>query len=177
MADVEKDPFIIVGKLAGLFGVQGWFKVISHTRPKDSIKKYKAWQIRPSGSAENMSWQNKQVVSLKPQGKGLVAKLEGIADRTDAEKYVGWEIAIHEQQLANLQKNEYYWRDLIGLRVINHEQQDFGVVDHLIETGANDVLVVKGQKEERLIPYVIDQYVKDIDLEAGIIHVEWDADF
>ncbi len=174
MAVAEKDPFVLIGKLAGLHGIQGWFKVVSHTRPKDSIKKYKTWQIRANPS---LPWQNMKVLSVRPQGKGLVARLDGVVDRTAAEKYVGWDIAIHEQQLPNLHKNEFYWRDLIGLRVINHEEQDFGVVDHLIETGANDVLVVKDGQTERLVPYVIDQYITSIDIEAGIIRVEWDADF
>ena len=177
MANAEKESFVVIGRLAGLYGIQGWFKVISHTRPRDSIKNYKTWQIRPSKSGVKEPWQNKHVVTVRPQGKGIVAKLEGIADRTDAEKYVGWDIAIHEQQLPNLRKNEYYWRDLVGLRVINHQEQDFGVIDHLIETGANDVLVVKDGQTERLIPYVMEQYIKDIDLASGTMRVEWDADF
>ncbi len=174
----KENPYIIIGTLAGLHGIQGWFKVISHTRPKDSIKKYKTWLIRPNDRSE---WQTKQVADCKPQGKGIVAKLDGIKDRTEAENFTGWEIAIHEQQLPNRRKNEYYWRDLVGLTVINQDDVNFGVVSHLIETGANDVLVVKDKTAdpiiERLVPYVLDQFITKIDLEAGTIHVEWDADF
>ena len=80
-----------------------------------------------------MPWQNRAVIAVKQQGKGMIAKLEAIADRTAAEAYVGWDIAIHEQQLPSLPTGEYYWRDLIGLRVINHQQQDFGQVSHLLK--------------------------------------------
>lgn len=166
--------FVEIGEIVGVHGVQGWVKIKSFTRPRDNIKQYKVWQIRANKHA---NWQNTPILAVKSQGKGMIARLQDVNDREAAALLMGWQIAIHEQQLPNLQQDEYYWRDLIGLRVINHENINFGVVDHLIETGANDVLVVKDKTQERLIPFEQQHTIQQIDLDAGEIRVEWDADF
>ena len=114
------------------------------------------------------------------QAKTVIAKLEGCDDRDAAMMLIGAEIAIRSDQLRELNKDEYYWRDLIGLRVTNREGIELGTVQRLMETGANDVLVVKGQQrdsKEHLIPWTLHQAVLDVDLEQGLIQVDWDADF
>jgi 16S rRNA processing protein RimM len=112
----------------------------------------------------------------------LLLKVRGCDDRTQAEAFSGVDIAIRSVQRKSLAEGEYYWSDLIGLRVVNLEGLHYGVVDHLIETGANDVLVVKPtadslDQRERLIPYLPDQVLKKIDLVDRVIQVDWDADF
>jgi len=105
-----------------------------------------------------------------------VVRLAGCADRDQAQLLIGCEIGIRRDQLPTLQPGEYFWNDLIGLQVLNLEGEDFGQVDHLLETGANDVLVVKGERE-RLIPFVMKQVIVEIDLEQGRIRVDWDKDY
>jgi 16S rRNA processing protein RimM len=167
----EQRERVIVGRIAGVYGVRGWVKVFSETAPKENIFKYSPWQIRVADE-----WRNIRVVEGRPQGKGLVAQLESYTDRDQVRELVGAEIAVFRDQLPRPKEGEYYWADMIGLKVVTLDGQELGVVDHLFETGANDVLVVKGERE-RLIPFVQGQFVQVVDLEAGQIRVDWDPEF
>ncbi len=162
---------IVLGQIVGLYGVRGWVKVFSHSDPKENIFSYAPWQVSHAGKVIEM-----KVLSWRKQGKGLVAQLEGYDDREQARVLIGSEISISKSQLPKAQKGEYYWADLVGLKVENQDGQDFGKVDHLFDTGANDVVVVKGERE-RLIPFIQGQYILDIDLDAGIMKVDWDPEF
>lgn len=162
---------IILGKVAGVYGVRGWVKIFSETQPKENIFSYSPWQIKLNGQ-----WQSVKVVEGKPHGKGLVAHLESYDDRELARQLTGAEIAIDKSQLLDADEGEYYWADMIGLKVVTLDGQGLGQVDHLFETGANDVVVVKGERE-RLIPFVQGQYIIEIDLEAGVMRVDWDSEF
>jgi len=162
---------VILGRIAGVYGVRGWVRVVSETKPKDNIFDYNPWLINLDGS-----WQSIEVIEGKPHGKGLVAHLAGYEDRDLARKLVGAEIAIERERLPAAAEGEYYWADLVGLKVITLDGTELGVVDHLLETGANDVLVVQGERE-RLIPFVQGQYVREVDLGAGLIRVDWDPEF
>jgi 16S rRNA processing protein RimM len=168
---MSDDGMIIVGRVSGLFGVRGWVKIYSHTAPRKGILRYKTWYLQQNGS-----WQAFELAAGHAQGKGVVAQLKGFDDRDQAATLVGIDIAIKREQLPKLGPGEYYWTDLEGLRVENLEGVDLGVVSHLFETGANDVMVVEGDRE-RLIPYTKGEAVKEVDLEAGRILVDWDADF
>ena len=84
----------------------------------------------------------------------------------------GADVAVHRRQLPAAEAGRYYWVDLIGLSVVNREGIALGTVIALMETGANDVLVVQGERE-RLIPFVLGRVVLDVDLEAGVIEVDW----
>lgn len=162
---------IILGKIAGVFGVRGWVKIFSETQPKENIFSYNPWQIKLNGQ-----WQSVKVVEGKIHGKGLVAHLEACDDREQARLLTGAEIAIDKAQLPGAEEGEYYWADLIGLKVVTLDGQELGLVDHLFETGANDVVVVKGERE-RLIPFVQGRYIIEVDLEAGVMRVDWDPEF
>jgi 16S rRNA processing protein RimM len=168
---MSDDGMIILGRVSGLFGVRGWVKIYSHTAPRKGILRYKTWYLHRNGG-----WQAYELAAGHAQGKGVVAQLEGFDDRDQAAALVGIDIAIKREQLPKLNPGEYYWSDLEGLRVENLEGIDLGVVSHLFETGANDVMVVEGDRE-RLIPYTRGEAVKEVDLEAGLILVDWDADF
>ncbi len=162
---------IIVGRVSGLFGVRGWVKVYSHTSPREGILRYKTWYLNRDGG-----WQAHVLEAGQAQGKGVVAKLAGFDDRDQAAPLIGTDIAIRREQLPELEPGEYYWTDLEGLRVVNLEGVDLGVVSHLFETGANDVMVVQGDRE-RLIPYTRGEAVREVDLQEGRIVVDWDPDF
>lgn len=164
------DGLVHFGRITGLFGVQGWVKVFSHARPREAIIDYSPWFVK---TAEG--WREMVVEDGRAQGKGVVAKLVGVDDRDQASKLIGADIEIKFSQLPPPSKGEYYWAQLVGLEVVNLAGQSFGKVDHLVETGANDVLVVRNGKE-RWLP-VTPNVIREVNLEAGVIRVDWDADF
>jgi 16S rRNA processing protein RimM len=167
--DPTSDRRVAVGRVAGLFGVRGWIKVFSYTRPRDAIVQYRPWLIAQDGV-----WREFDVIEGRAHGRGIVARLGGYADRDTAAALVGAEIAVWLRQLPTTSENEYYWAELEGLRVINVTGVELGRVSHFFETGANDVMVVRGVREY-LIPFVR-ATVQRVDREAGVIHVDWDAD-
>ena len=170
-SDDSSEALITLGTINGVYGVKGWVKVYSFTSPIENILKYKTWQL----SKKN---QNKTVrlESGKKHGKGIIAKLEGFDDRDEVAILLKSEIKIARNLMPALPEGEYYWSDLQGLQVTNMDNVDFGKVDHLFETGANDVMVVKGD-QERLIPFIQDMYIKDIDLGQKTMKVDWPEDF
>ncbi|MCW9013260.1 MAG: ribosome maturation factor RimM [Gammaproteobacteria bacterium] len=175
MGDLTEE-LLELGKISGVFGVKGWVKVHSFTDPREGIVDYGSWLIKQQGS-----WREVQLETGQRQGKTVIAKIRGVEDRDQAMLLMGAKIAIRPDQLAGLEQDEYYWRDLEGLRVVNTDGVDFGIVDHMLETGANDVMVVEGDRE-RLIPFTLGEAgtghaVLKVDLAAGEITVDWDADF
>ena len=168
MADQE---LLELGKISGVFGVKGWVKVYSHTDPREGITNYSPWHVKQRGQ-----WRQYQVEAGQRQGKTVVAKLKGIDDRDQAMLLTGAVIAIMPDQLEPLKKDEYYWHQLEGLQVINTAGVDLGTVSHMMETGANDVMVVTGDRE-RLIPFTQGHAVVNVDLSAGVITVDWDPEF
>ncbi len=166
---------LIVGKISGVYGVKGWVKVYSETEPREGITRYDPWYLKQGGQ-----WREVRIEDGRPQAKTIIAKIKGCDDRDAAMQLTGAVIGIQQDQLHALDNNEFYWRDLVGLRVINQEGIELGTVQRLFETGANDVLVVKQQAKEgkeHLIPWTLDQAVLDVDLEQGVIQVDWDEDF
>lgn len=163
------DHRIAVGQVVGLFGVGGWVKVHSYTRPREAILRYNPWQL-----GFDDDWRERELIEGRRQGNGIVARLAGYDDRDAAAALVGLEIAISAAQLPATAEREYYWAEIEGLRVVNLDGQELGRVSYLFETGANDVLVVRGERE-RLIPFG-KGVVRDVDLDAGILRVDWDID-
>lgn len=170
MAEITEE-LLELGKISGVFGVKGWVKVHSYTDPREGIVKYRSWLLKQKGD-----WREFSVEEGRRQGKTVIARLKGINDCDQAMLLMGAKIAIHPDQLQDLDDDEYYWRDLVGLRVINAEGVELGTISHMMETGANDVMVVKGDRE-RLIPFTQGIAVIDVDLSAGVIKVDWDAEF
>jgi 16S rRNA processing protein RimM len=161
---------VAVGRVVGLFGVRGWVKVYSYTRPREAILNYRPWLIESKGA-----WRTFEIAEGRAQGKGIVAQLRGYDDREMAAELIGSEIAVSIAQLPAAGNNEYYWAEIEGLRVVNLAGQELGRVSHLFETGgANDVMVVQGERE-RLIPFA-NSIVQNVDRNAGVIHVDWDAE-
>jgi 16S rRNA processing protein RimM len=176
---------IIVGEITGVSGVKGWVKVFSHTEPRINIVKYNPWLLAKGKVSAKLDWKPVKLLNGRSQGKTIVAQIEGVTDRDQALGMIGTQIAINASQLKTLSANDFYWRDLEGLDVFDTNGQALGKVSHLIETGANDVLVVnltpekaEGQKiKEMMIPYLMDDVVKTIDLDAKRIEVDWDDEY
>lgn len=168
----QADSMVVLGKLAGAFGVKGWVKVQSYTANSADIFTY-----QPLYFSVNKEWQAVKLIGYQEQSKGLVAQFEHVQDRDVAIKLTGTEIAVQREQLPTLEHDEYYWSDLEGLTVITITGVVLGKVDHLFETGANDVMVVKNATGEHWLPWVTDTVIKRVDLTASLIEVDWDPDF
>lgn len=168
---MSEQQIISVGKISGVFGIKGWIKVFSYTEYRENILDYSPWIVKKANETKTI-----KVIDGNLQGKVIVAQLEGINDRDQAAGLMGWEIFIRPEQLPKAASDEYYWSDLIGLKVENTEGVDFGVITALLETGANDVVITQGDKE-RCIPFLQGQTITQIDLSAGKMIVDWDADF
>jgi 16S rRNA processing protein RimM len=166
------EEFIPVGKISGAFGVKGWVKVYSFTEPRANILEYSPLFLSRQGE-----WVEIKVSGGHLQGKGLVMGIANVTDRDQVQPLIGAELAIKKDQLEPTEEDEFYWADLMGLSVENLDGDLLGQVDHLLETGANDVLVVKAKGTERLIPFVMDEIVKLVDLDNKLIRVDWDKDF
>ena len=161
---------VILGRIAGVFGVKGWVKVFSHTEPREVILNYQNWSLKRGDS-----WQTVTVEDGKLHGKSVVAKLAKVEDRDAAAELLDVEIAVPREDLPQTQVGEYYWADLEGLQVIHSDGQSLGRVAYLMATGAHDVLVVNGDGE-RLIPFVMGEVILDVDLGKGRINVDWEWD-
>jgi 16S rRNA processing protein RimM len=163
---------VVVGSVTGSFGVKGWIKVLSFTDPPENILRYRPWWL--DGHGESQSW---QVISGHGHGKGLVvAALEGVNSPEQARELRGLAVTVNRDQFPPAAAGEYYQVDLIGLTVRNLNGVVMGVVRDIMQTGANDVLIVEGQRE-RLIPFVQPDTVRSVDLAAREIEVDWDEDF
>lgn len=159
-----------MGRIAAPFGVKGWVKVQPETEGPGSLLAYKTWWLRRDGD-----WHEAAVAEAKVQGAMLAARLEGYVDRDAAAALRGASVAVPRSQLPKAGSGEYYWADLLGLRVVNAESQELGRIEQILQTGANDVLVVRGDRE-RLVPFIAD-VIREVDTPAGVVRVEWGADY
>lgn len=165
------EKYLVIGKLGKTHGVRGWINLYSETHPASAILDYKPLYI-----STLTGWEIVNFNSIRQHGKNFIAHINEIDSPEKAKHYVGKQIAILRKQLPKLPPEEYYWSDLEGLTVINQNDVILGKIDHLMETGSNDVLVVVGKKRY-LIPYIRNQFVLNIDLEKKIIRVDWDENF
>ncbi len=179
--DSSPENLVVIGKIGAVYGVAGWLKVYSHTEPMSNFLDYRHCYVK-----RGEQWQQAEIKEGRRHGKGLVARFAGVDDRELARSYTGCEVAVPASALPELEAEEYYWHQLEGLQVLataaDGSEVLLGRVDHLIATGANDVLVVRKcagslDRRERMIPYVPDQYVLEINLAEGWMRVDWDPDF
>lgn len=164
---------VAVGRIVGVHGVRGEVKLESWTEPRERIFDYQPWQLEKApGQVSEVKG-----VSGARRGKGMVAQIPGVDDRDGAAALVGVDILVDRSLMPPPEDGEYYWADLEGLDVVTVEGESLGRVSHMFSTGANDVVVVRGGEREHLVPFVIGTYVRSVDLDAGRIVVDWDADF
>ena len=167
---VTKTKPVILGQVTGLYGVKGWVKVHSYTEPREAILDYKDWLLLRDGD-----WQAVRLAEGQRHGKTVIARFEGVNDRDVAATCVDDKIGVPREQLPDTGRDEFYWADLEGLQVVHGDGRILGKVAYLLATGANDVLVVQGN-QEILIPFVQGEVIKDVDLAAGVINVDWEWD-
>jgi 16S rRNA processing protein RimM len=166
------NDLVIMGRVVAPYGVLGWLKIHPDTEEFDRLLDYKTWWI-----GKDNDWRELKVEGAKIHNDVLVVKLQSIDERDAAVSCKGKQIAVSRASLPKLEDDEYYWSDLIGLNVKNLQEVDFGKINDVFATGANDVVVAKSDSgQERLIPYTA-QVILEVDLEAGMMLVDWDADF
>jgi 16S rRNA processing protein RimM len=168
-APAAQREVVVIGEVTGAHGVSGWVRVHSLTEPREAIFEYRPWLLGDR-------LEEARVSQSRTQGNRLVALLEGTDDRAAAEALAHRQIAVYRDQLPELPRDRYYWIDLVGLAVRLADGRELGRIEKMLATGANDVMVVRGERE-RLIPFVPGPYVKQVDLEAGTVVVDWDPDF
>jgi 16S rRNA processing protein RimM len=166
------DQWIIVGRITAYYGIKGWVKVYSYTDPRAGLLDYSPLFIASSTA----SWDELDLEDSREHGKTIVLKVNAVDDRDQASRLLGQDIAIQRQQLPTPDEGEVYWLDLEGLEVVNLDGISLGHIDRLFQTGANDVMVVNGERE-RLLPFLRDQVVHAIDFASRRMTVDWDADF
>lgn len=159
-----------MGRISGPFGVKGWVKLHSFTQAPENLLSYATWWVGGEGR-----WHEIRVEGGQVQSGSVVAKLAGCEDRDAAAPYRGQQVAVAREAFPPPAANEFYWADLVGLKVVNEQGEDLGEVREVLETGANDVLVVQGERE-RLIPFT-ELVVKKVDVAGRVIRVEWGSDF
>lgn len=175
---MSKEEQIILGKVGAVYGIKGWLKIHSFTDDPQAIFDYSPWVITLGGKKQTVT-----VTEWRKHSSSLIAKFADINDRTDAQLRTGAEIVVESDVLPELPDGEFYWRDLIGMDVVNTQGYSFGKVTDIMETGSNDVLVVKANpndgfgKKERLIPYIDEQVIHNVSLDSKQIDVDWDPGF
>ncbi|MBI4193925.1 MAG: ribosome maturation factor RimM [Betaproteobacteria bacterium] len=159
-----------MGRVSAPFGVKGWIKVRPFTARVANLLAYRTWWV-----GNGKDWREYPVTGSRIQGRAVAVKLAGCDDRDAAVLLRGKHVAVTREALPKTGANEFYWADLIGLKVVNAGQQEFGRVARILATGANEVLVVRGERE-RLIPFIA-EVIRQVDLTGGVISVDWSADY
>ncbi len=171
MIPSEEEDRLIVGRVSGVYGVKGFVRVFSDTEPRAAITEFPRLWLQRGGC-----WECLEVEDGRAHGHGVVLKFRETGDREGAHALIGCRLAIERDWLPPPEEGAFYWADLQGLTVETVDGRVLGKIHGFIQTGANDVMVVKGDRE-RLVPWVRDRYVVGVDLEAGCVRVDWDPDF
>ena len=165
------DRPVVMGHVVSAFGVRGWLKIRPFTERPGSLLEHRTWWVGKDG----IDWRPMVLEEGNVNGVVVVAKLAGIESPEAAARFRQYDIAVDRCDLPPHQEGEYYWSDLIGLDVVNTAGESLGCVDHLMDNGAQSVLVLKGDRE-RLIPFV-PQFVIDVDLARRLITLDWGLDY
>tara|TARA_R110002072_G_scaffold303136_1_gene495247 strand:- start:14846 stop:15382 length:537 start_codon:yes stop_codon:yes gene_type:complete len=168
---------ICLGRLGAPYGIKGWLKLVSFTQPRDNLLQYRKFTVQVKGSDSVL-----EMDDARPHGKGLIGHFVGYDTPEHARELTGIELYVRTESLPELDDGDYYWHQLTGLLVENRSGVLLGQVRSLLETGANDVLVVDATQDsvderQRLIPWLPEQVVLNVDLASGKILVDWEADY
>lgn len=161
---------VVLGRIGAPHGVRGWVRLHSYTEPRAALLDYDEYLVGRENERRAL-----RIDEGREQGKTLVAHFAGIDDRDAAAELRGADVAVAREAMPDPGYGHYYWADLEGLTVRHRGSRELGRVDYLLATGEHDVLVVSGEREI-LIPFVMDKVVKDVDLDNGIIDVDWEWD-
>jgi 16S rRNA processing protein RimM len=161
---------VVMGRVSAPHGIKGWIKVQPFTQKMDGLLGYPEWWLARDGE-----WRQHRIAESVVHGTLVLARVEGCSDREAAAALKGAEVAIPRRLLPENREGEYYWSDLLGIEVLNRRGERLGRVAKVLETGANNVLVLEGEKE-RLVPFV-DNVILNVDLARGCLSVDWELDY
>lgn len=174
---MARSAVVPVGTVGRAHGVRGWVRVRSDMDPPEDLIRYDTWLVERGGA-----WRPVKVRSARPHGTALVAHFDGVDDRDAATALAGTGLGLPRDALPALEDGQYYWADLIGLDVVDESGRSLGTVRELIETGANDVMVIRpclsdasdgARAVDRIVPFLVGDVVREVDLAAGRIRVSW----
>ncbi len=179
-SQTSEDDVLVLGRIGKVHGIKGWLKLSSFTSPAENILNYSRLMAEMAQNRVEL-----EIDQSRQQGNGLFVHFKGYDTPETARTLTGVELSVDREQLPELEAGEFYWHQLQGMKVVNQHGDLFGQVAQLLETGANDVLVVRPDEadeacvddRERLIPFLTDSVVRKIDLETGVITVNWEADY
>jgi 16S rRNA processing protein RimM len=167
----NESRWVIVGRFGRVHGIKGDISIISFTEPRDNILNYSNWH-----AYIHHEWHPIHLVHIDAHHKSILARVEGYEGREEVAQLTNVDIAILQEQLPSLEDGEYYWHQLNGMQVLTQDNKLLGIVKELLPTGANDVLVVVGEKRH-LIPYLPGRTVINVDAKEKTMIVDWDLDF
>jgi 16S rRNA processing protein RimM len=162
--------WVELGRLGAPYGIKGWLHIESHTEPKRALLKYRDWTLKLASGERSQ----RRVAEGRTHGEGLVARIEGIADRNAAALLTGARIEVQRAELPAPKKNEYYQADLVGMTVGNLEGVALGTVSHFVESPAGSLMVITGAGPEYWVP-ARPQHLKKVDVQGRTIVVDWPA--
>jgi len=166
----QPEDYVVMGRVVAPYAIKGWIKLQTFTEHLDGLLDYPIWYLGRNGN-----WREYHLLDGKVHGQTLLASLEGVNDRDASEALQGMEVAVLREEMPDADEDEYYWDELVGLDVANIQGEALGRVVGLLETGANDVLQVQGERM-RLIPFV-EAYIQSVDVGGGKIVVDWGSDW
>lgn len=167
---------MVLGRISAPFGIKGWLKIQPFGDDPLSWAEMPEWWISPDADAPAEQWRATRQLACQGHGPGLIVQLEASPDRNTAEALKGWFVGAPREAMPTPEQDEYFWGDLIGMKVVNLADEPLGEVDSLLSTGAHDVLRVIGGESERLIPFVA-SYVVEVDTDNNCIRVDWQKDW
>lgn len=167
---------IVLGRITAPFGIKGWVRVHPFADDPAAWAKMRTWWLAPDADAVESGWREAPVLTARVHGDAVVAQLDGVSDRDGAEALEKMYVGAPRSSMPPPDAGEYYWADLIGLAVVNEASVSLGKVANLLETGANDVLVVRDGERERLLPFV-EHVVREVDIPGRRIRVDWQLDW
>ena len=147
MSGTDPGKMLVAGKITGVFGVKGWVKIHSYTEPQENFLQFGEWRLKRRGVLEPIEFD-----AGKRHGKGLVAHIAGVDDRTQADSYRGLEVAVASAELPTLEQGEYYWHQLQGLRVWCVAGNDRKLLGALLLFGSTNRIVTRFEvKKNRVL--------------------------
>jgi 16S rRNA processing protein RimM len=175
-----------LGRIGAAVGIKGWVRLISYTDPADNILQFRQFILAPPAAKHGALRQGDpeliEIDESKARGKNFIGHIKGCDNPEQVRQYTGCELLVAKTALPALDEDEYYWFQLESLQVLNLQDEYLGDVHHLMATGANDVLVVRPtegsiDEQERLIPFIREQVIVEVDLEAKRLRVDWEKDY
>ena len=172
---IDTGAIVVVGKLGRPYGVRGWQVLHSFTEPVENLFSYAPWLLQ---SAQGQQWVEVKDYEFRPHKGAYVAQINGVHNREEAQSLTGALVGVLRDAIPEPEDDEFFWHDLIGCEVINVQDENLGVVQELMETGAHAILSVQSRNARRaiLVPFT-EEHVESVDTQAKQVRVNWPSDW